>query len=510
MASEKPGPRPLAGTGHLALGVNSGGDALSNNFDLKKSEDMLRKHLEFRKQQDLDNILSWQPSEVIQRYDSGGLCGYDYEGCPVWFDIIGNLDPKGLLLSASKQDLIRKRIRACERLLQECELQSQKFKDNLQDLLPTMPKADDYFLLRWLRGSTYELKATQPANSIALQTLVNVVSTTLGRKIETVLMVFDLEGLGLQHLWKPAVEVYQQFFAIMEANYPETMKNLFIIRAPKLFPVAFNLVKSFLTEETRRKIVILGGTDLGLTPLAFAPSDKALGLDASLGGPATLSGALMSRHPGERAKGTPGSLPGLGPLCLLSSPPLTPSGNWKQELPKFISPDQLPVEFGGNLTDPDGNPKCLTKINYGGQVPKNYYLHNQVRVQYEHTATVGRGSSLQMEFEILFPGCVLRWQFESERADIGFGVFLKTKKGERQRVGEMTEVLPSQRYNAHLVPEDGSLTCLQAGVYVLRFDNTYSLIHTKKISYTVEVLLPDRASQEKIQGLEATKPSPAQ
>lgn len=104
------------------------------------------------------------------------------------------------------------------------------------------------------------------------------------------------------------------------------------------------------------------GIDLGLTPLAFAHSDEALGLGASLGGHATLWGALMSRHPGEGAKGTPGSLPGLGPLYLLSSPPLVPSGTWKQELPKFISPDQLPVEFGGTLTDPDGNPKCLTKV----------------------------------------------------------------------------------------------------------------------------------------------------
>lgn len=34
------------------------------------------------------------------------------------------------------------------------------------------------------------------------------------------LMVFDREGLSLKHLWKPAVEVYQQFFAILEANYP--------------------------------------------------------------------------------------------------------------------------------------------------------------------------------------------------------------------------------------------------------------------------------------------------
>ncbi|XP_055972515.1 SEC14-like protein 4 [Sorex fumeus] len=351
----------------------------ARNFDLQKSENMLRKHVEFRKQQDLDHILSWQPSEVVERYDSGGLCGYDYDGCPVWFDIIGTLDPKGLLLSASKQELLRKRIKVCEMLLQECERQSQR----------------------------------------------------LGRKIETMVMVFDMEGLSLRHLWKPAVEVYQQFFAMLEANYPETVKKLFVVRAPALFPVAFNLVKSFMSEETRKKIMILGG-------------------------------------------------------------------NWKQELVKFISPDQLPMEFGGTMTDPDGNPKCLTKINYGGDVPKSYYQQNQVRVQYEHMATVGRGSSLQVEHEILFPGCVLRWQFASEGSDIGFGVFLKTKMGERQRAGEMTEVLPSQRYNAHMVPEDGSLTCAEAGVYVLRFDNTYSLMFPKKVSYTVEVLLPDKASAEKL------------
>ena len=51
---------------------------------------------------------------------------------------------------------------------------------------------------------------------------------------------------------------------------------------------------------------------------------------------------------------------------------------------------------------------CL-QINYGGDVPQHYYLRNHVRVQYDHQATVGRGSSLQVDNEILFPGCVLRW-----------------------------------------------------------------------------------------------------
>lgn len=27
-----------------------------------------------------------------------------------------------------------------------------QFRDNLQDLLPALPNADEYFLLRWLRG----------------------------------------------------------------------------------------------------------------------------------------------------------------------------------------------------------------------------------------------------------------------------------------------------------------------------------------------------------------------
>lgn len=34
---------------------------------------------------------------------------------------------------------------------------------------------------------------------------------------------------------------------------------------------------------------------------------------------------------------------------------------------------------------------------------------------------------------------------------------------------------------------------------MLRFDNTYSFLHSKKVSYSVEVLLPDTSAQQ-IQG----------
>ncbi|XP_032327351.1 SEC14-like protein 2 isoform X3 [Camelus ferus] len=307
---------------------------------------MLRKHVEFRKQKDIDNIESWQPPEVVQQYLSGGMCGYDLDGCPIWYDIIGPLDAKGLLLSASKQDLLRTKMRDCELLLRECARQTEK----------------------------------------------------TGKKIETITLIYDCEGLGLKHLWKPAVEAYGEFLCMFEENYPETLKRLFIVKAPKLFPVAYNLIKPFLSEDTRKKIMVLGA-------------------------------------------------------------------NWKEVLLKYVSPDQLPVEYGGTMTDPDGNPKCKSKINYGGDIPKKYYVRDQVKQQYEHSVQISRGSSHQVEYEILFPGCVLRWQFMSDGSDIGFGIFLKTKMGERQRAGEMTEVLANQRYNAHLVPEDGTLTCSDPGIY---------------------------------------------
>ncbi|XP_044541424.1 SEC14-like protein 2 [Gracilinanus agilis] len=150
----------------------------ARSFDLQKSEAMLRKHVEFRKQKNLENIMSWQPPEVIQQYLAGGMCGFDLNGCPVWYDVIGPLDVKGLLLSASKQDLLRTKMRDCEMIRLICAQQSEK----------------------------------------------------LGKKIETLTMVYDCEGLGLKHLWKPAVELYGEFLCMFEENYPETLGRLFVIK----------------------------------------------------------------------------------------------------------------------------------------------------------------------------------------------------------------------------------------------------------------------------------------
>ncbi len=56
----------------------------------------------------------------------------------------------------------------------------------------------------------------------------------------------------------------------------------------------------------------------------------------------------------------------------------------------------------------------------------------------------------------------------SEGNDIGFGVFRRTSD-ERQKAGEMVEVVTSERVNSHMVPEDGSIVCDTPGTCKLTY-----------------------------------------
>ncbi|XP_061656940.1 SEC14-like protein 2 [Syngnathoides biaculeatus] len=339
----------------------------ARSFNVAKAEVMIRKHADFRRTMQVDGIVSdWTPPEVIVRYVSGGACGHDKEGSPVWYDVAGPLDPKGLLMSASKRDFLRTKIRDMEMLQRQCRAQSRQ----------------------------------------------------LGVNVESITLIYDCEGLGLKHMWRPAIETYGEILTMFEDNYPEALKRVFLIKAPKVFPVVYNLIKNFLCEDTRRKIIVLGS-------------------------------------------------------------------NWQEVLRAHVDAEQLPAAYGGTRTDPDGDPRCRTMINYGGTVPRSYYIRNTVKVQYDNVVTVSRGAVLQLEYDVSAPGSLLRCQFASDGGDIGFGVSLR-----RRKTAAVLDVVPAQRCNAHLVPEDNVVACPEVGVYVLSFDNTYSVLRSKRVSYTVEVLPP--------------------
>ncbi|XP_060563002.1 SEC14-like protein 2 [Ruditapes philippinarum] len=131
-------------------------------------------------------------------------------------------------------------------------------------------------------------------------------------------------------------------------------------------------------------------------------------------------------------------------------------------------------------------------ICQGGTVPKEYY--NQAEPHHAMvTGNIGRGSTLQLEYEVHEPNSVIRYEFQTDGYDIGFGVFRKKSK-ERMKASEMDTILSTQRSNCHLVPEDGAVECDLPGIYVIRFDNTYSWARSKKVYYLIEVLEPESKS----------------
>ncbi|XP_012940167.1 SEC14-like protein 2 [Aplysia californica] len=344
----------------------------ARNFDLKKSEVMLRNNMKWREQNKVDTMLEWfEPPEVMLKYYTGGLFGQDKEGALIWIDPNGYIDIKGILMSMRKQEVILSKVYLLEKIY-----------------------------------AMFEEKTKEQ-----------------GRRVDQMVIIFDMEKFGLKHLWKPGVDVFTQIIAVFEDNYPETLKKTFVVNAPKIFPLAYSLLKPFLSEETHRKVTVCGS-------------------------------------------------------------------NYKEVLLQHIDADQLPAHWGGTCTDPDGNPRCPSLIIPGGQVPESYHRQNDLDDVSAFTqVSIGRGSTLKLEYVVDKPRCAIRWQFKTDGFDIGFGVLKKTADGP-QKSAEMEEVVATQRVNSHMVPEDGMVQCKEAGTYVVRFDNTYSWARAKKLLYLIEVLQP--------------------
>ncbi|KAJ8952819.1 hypothetical protein NQ318_008140 [Aromia moschata] len=330
---------------------------------------MLRQSLKWRQQWEVDGALKeWSPPEVVQLFHPSGSSGYDQDKAPVIIVPFAGLDIIGLLHSASRQDLIRITIQFLEKHM-----------------------------------------------ALAAETGAN-----------QVVVIFDMEGFNLrQYAWRPAAEVVISLIQMYEANYPEILKACYIINAPRVFAIAFNVVKKFLNEYT------------------------------------------------------------LGKIQIFKSDPK----KWKPAILSNITPENLPKHYGGTLVDPDGNPKYTTKVKQGGKVPKSYYTKNLEtpdngpKREY-NTTVIKKSSKLTLDFIVADEGCFLRWDFRTEGHDIRFGVTLKDENGVE------TPAIRHRRVAAHQMEESGVLACQAPATYTVTFDNTYSVLRSKKLQYCVYVTPP--------------------
>ncbi|XP_018568661.1 SEC14-like protein 2 [Anoplophora glabripennis] len=330
---------------------------------------MLRQSMKWRHQWEVDTGLKeWTPPEVLLLYHPSGTSGLDRDGAPVIVVPFSGFDVVGLIHSATRQDLIRMTIKVLE--------------ENM---------------------------------SLAAESGEN-----------QVVVIFDMDGFNLrQYAWRPAAELVISLIQMYEANYPEILKACYIINAPRVFAIAFNVVKKFLNEYT------------------------------------------------------------LGKIQIFKSDPK----KWKPAVLSNITPENLPKHYGGALVDPDGNPRYSTKVKLGGKVPKSYYTkklevpENGPKKEYT-VAVIKKGRTLTLDFIVAEEGCFLRWDFRTEGHDIRFGVTLKDEQGEE------SPVVRHRRVAAHQIDESGVVACQAPATYTVIFDNSYSLMRSKKVHYCVYVTLP--------------------
>ncbi|KAB7501470.1 hypothetical protein Anas_11254 [Armadillidium nasatum] len=175
---------------------------------------------------------------------------------------------------------------------------------------------------------------------------------------------------------------------------------------------------------------------------------------------------------------------------------------WKEDLLKEIDVDQLPVHWGGTMTDPDGDTKCASNICVGGKVPKEYYLKNKVLkhqnetlfLDFKDKIILARNERKFFEFEVgdNNSGTELRWEFRSTGSDIGYEI-------SRIISEEEESLIPFQRINSQIFKEEGALCCDKKGLCKsnLKFIKENYFIHKLKKAITDESYKPQTKNVKK-------------
>uniref|UniRef100_A0A8C8DI07 SEC14 like lipid binding 1 n=1 Tax=Oryzias sinensis TaxID=183150 RepID=A0A8C8DI07_9TELE len=182
----------------------------ARDFNMDKAREILCQSLTWRKQHQVDYLLeTWNSPQVLQDFYTGGWHHHDRDGRPLYILRLGQMDTKGLVRALGEESLLRHVLSINEEGLRRCEENTKVF----------------------------------------------------GRPISCWTCLVDLEGLNMRHLWRPGVKALLRIIEVVEANYPETLGRLLILRAPRVFPVLWTLVSPFIDENTRKKFLIYAGND---------------------------------------------------------------------------------------------------------------------------------------------------------------------------------------------------------------------------------------------------------
>ncbi|KAM3917251.1 SEC14-like protein 5 isoform 1-T3 [Leptodactylus fuscus] len=281
----------------------------ARDFNMEKAREMLCQSLSWRKQYQVDYILqTWHPPSILEEYYAGGWHYHDRDGRPLYILRLGQIDTKGLLKAVGEEAILRHVLSINEEGQRRCEESTHLF----------------------------------------------------GSPIRSWTCLVDLEGLNMRHLWRPGVKALLRIIEVVEANYPETLGRLLIVRAPRVFPVLWTLVSPFINENSRRKFLIYSGNNYQ----------------------------------------------GLGGIS--------------DYLDKEIIPDFLGGECMCNIPEGGLVPKSLYQTDDDAETSDHIRLWTETIY---HSAFIYKGAPHEITAEILEVESVITWDFDVLRGDVVFSLF---------------------------------------------------------------------------------------
>lgn len=205
---------------------------IARGWDPVKAAGMLGDVLKWRETNNIDSILDEPHPECLAiRRAMGNHCEhkFDKEGRPVYIEYIGSLDAGKLLKEHSMESIMFYNLHSME----------------------------------WKKRILYP-----------------ELSRRAGKNIDQVVSILDLKGFGTRHMNSSVYKFLKELSGTTQAYYPEVLHKLFIINAPFLFSATWRMIKAWLGEMTKEKIVM--SKDSGKDKLLEVINEQDLPVD--LGG----------------------------------------------------------------------------------------------------------------------------------------------------------------------------------------------------------------------------------
>ena len=347
----------------------------ARKLNIYKTDKMIRQNREYFELNGLNYIDKWQVPEVMVKYMPQGNFGEDREGHPVQYYRFGRLDIQGMTQAFTKTELIRH-----------------------------------------VHKSTLDLEDKYVE-----------ASRKRGRRIDKMVLVVDLEGLGLQHFHPRSLSVLKSVVRATEDNYPETIALVFIITNSQVFHLAWEIASHFFDEGTKEKIKFCRPNEFEVILRRYIAPEE---LPQCYGGTAC--------HPDTFCTDTLG-MGGIIPE-------------------RYYLKNILENERQSELTLVPVQAKSSAQVPITVRQPKAILCW------------IFKTESYDIDFAIYFqPG--------EEVAPC--------------HLTELNCVHALERCDSHVVPEKGDIMCVTPGTYILYWDNTYSWFHNKEVRYICEIVEPN-------------------